>query len=103
MKLQKLNERGEGLISALVSIVFGIIITLVALRLVFGIFNVSPLSGFAGWIYDVSEPLVAPFFKLLGDEINTLAGSFELATLIALIVYGLIGGLLIRLFSSMKV
>lgn len=96
------SEKGEGLISVLISIVFGIVITFVALRFVFGIFNVSPLNSFAGWVYDVSQPLVMPFFKLLGDEINTLAGSFELATLVALIVYSLIGGVLMRVFAGLR-
>ena len=103
MKLRKLNERGEGLISALISMVFGIIITLVALRFIFGFFNISVLSGFISWVYNVTDPLVWPFFSVLGREVPVLAGSFELATLLALIVYGFIGGLLIRLFSSMKV
>ena len=103
MKIQKLNERGEGLISGLIALVFGTIITLVALRFVFGIFNISAFSGFIGWVYDVTDPLVWPFFSVLGREVPALAGSFEFATLLALIVYGLIGGLLIRLFSGLKV
>ena len=103
MKLQKLHERGEGLISALISMVFGIIITLVALRFVFGFFNISALSGFISWVYDVTDPLVWPFFSILGREVPVLAGSFELATLLALVVYGLIGGVLIRLLASLKV
>ena len=72
MKMQKLNERGEGLISGLIALVFGIIITFVALRFVFGIFNISALSGFIGWVYDVTDPLVWPFFSVLGREVPAL-------------------------------
>lgn len=93
------NQRGGSIIGGLISFIFGIIITLVALRFVFRLFGANASNGIVSWIYDVSEPFVRPFFGIFNADIDVTTGNFELGTLIALIVYALIAGLLTRLFA----
>lgn len=93
------DQRGYSLIGAIISFIFGIIITLVALRFIFRLFGANSANDFVNWIYQMSEPLVRPFFGIFNTQIDVATGSFEFETLIALLIYSLVGGLLTRLFS----
>lgn len=99
--ISKINQKGYGLISTLINLIFGIIISLVALRLVFMIFKANPANNFVAWIYDASQPFVAPFAGIFQDII-LLGGRLEMATVVALVVYGLIAGVLSRLFAGQR-
>lgn len=94
------NQRGYGIISAIFSFIFGAIITLLALRFVFRLFGANAANDLVNWIYQTSEPLVRPFFGIFNTDIDVTTGDFELETLIALLVYGLIAGLVMRLVAG---
>jgi YggT family protein len=66
------------------------------------LFNANEGATFAQLIYGLSEPLLLPF-KALFPNIE-LANGFvvELSTIIAIIVYGVVGMLLKRLFTVRK-
>jgi hypothetical protein len=77
------------------------------LRFVFQLLGANGSSPFVAWIYNMSTPLVAPFAGIFGQTTNPTAGAisgsvFEPATLVALIVYGLIAGLIVRLASGTR-
>lgn len=97
------NERGivvnqEGLVGAgIVNVVFGTILTLVALRFIFRLLGANPDSAISSLVYNLSQPLVAPFVGLFSNQAQLETARFEVATLIALVVYGLIAGLLARM------
>ncbi|MET0779585.1 MAG: YggT family protein [Candidatus Saccharimonadales bacterium] len=87
-----------------ISIVFGAIDLVIGLRFVFQLIGANVSSAFVSWIYNVSSPLVAPFTGIFGDISKPIAGAiphsvFEPATLIALLVYGLIGGVVLRVVT----
>ncbi len=89
----------------IISIVFGLLESAIGLRFIFQLIGADPSSNFVSWVYNVSSPLVAPFTTIFGQATNTVQGSiphsvFEPATLIALVVYGLIGGILLRVTAS---
>ena len=69
---------------------FSIIISIVALRFVFRLLGANGDNGIVSWIYAASHPLVAPFFGIFNHDVNVLTGRFELETLLALVVYGII-------------
>jgi len=76
----------------LIYFIFGILETLLALRFVLKIFGANPLTGFVDFIYGLSAIFVAPFTGIFNT--STTTGSmtdsiFEPATLVALVVYGL--------------
>lgn len=98
-KSRKLDQRGFGVLATLINVVFGIILTLIGLRMVFLLFNANPANQFVAWVYEISQPLVAPFAGIFTD-ISLLNGRLEMATIVALIVYGLLAAILTRLFAS---
>jgi uncharacterized protein YggT (Ycf19 family) len=87
-----------GIIRTLVNIVFGIIEFLLSLRFILKFFVVNSSTPFVAWIYGVTATLVSPFAKIVPDF---KFGGFvvDFATLVALIVYVLIGYLILQLFS----
>lgn len=92
MKVQKLDQNG-GIASGLLSLILGIIVTLIGFRILFDLFNVSQMSGFVNWIQSTSEPLISPFYGIFNTSVGAGTGGFDFAALLALIVYGVIGGL----------
>ena len=89
----RLNQQGYGLIAGVVSLVFGIIMAIVAFRFIFRLLGANPANSVVAWIYNASVPLVSPFFGIFNHDINVLTGRFELETLLALVVYGVIASL----------
>lgn len=76
---------------------------LLAFRLAFKFLGADPGSTFASLVYDYSAPFVAPFAGIFRTAVN--AGTetnsvLEPATIIAMLVYGLIGYGLVRLVGS---
>jgi uncharacterized protein YggT (Ycf19 family) len=86
------------MLSRIVNIIGGIIITLLGLRMIFMLFGASPNNQLVSFIYNASQPFVAPFFGLFNYTPDFGVVRFEFATLVALIVYAvataLISGLL---------
>lgn len=95
----ELNQRGAGFISAIVSLVFGIIIALLALRFIFRLFGANPASAFVDWIYSASAPLVAPFMGMFNTTVNLSTGRLEFETLVAIVVYGIVAAIVLGILS----
>ena len=67
----------------------GVIIALIAVRLLLQLFGASQASGFVDFIYGLSGVFVAPFFGIFGEP--TFGSShFETSALVAIIVYALV-------------
>lgn len=92
-------EHGMNVLARLISLIGGIIIALVGLRFIFILLGANPNNGFAHFIYNVSRPFVQPFYGLFNYEPTFTKAHFELASLVAIIIYGLITMLLIRLVT----
>ncbi len=88
-------------IARVVYTIGGIVTGLLAIRFMLVLFGANPNNAFANIIYDLSRPIVSPFFGLFNydGQVGT-AGRFEFETLIAIVVYGLVAWVLVRLFSS---
>ena len=86
------------ILRALVNIVVGIIELLLTFRLIFKFLTVNTDTPFVAWLYGVTAPLVAPFANILPNwKFSGLVVDF--ATVAALIVFALAGGLLLMIFS----
>lgn len=96
-----INERGF-MAAGIINVVFGIILTLLALRLVLRLLGANRESGFVDFIYSTSQPLVGPFFGVFDTQARLSGSGLEVATLIALLVYGLIGGVLMRVLMPRR-
>jgi len=88
--------------AAAVGFIIGVIDVLIAARFLGKLFGASSQSAFVNGIYQVSAPLVAPFTGIFGDT-GSKTNTFETASLVALVVYAVIGwGLvvLIRIITA---
>jgi uncharacterized protein YggT (Ycf19 family) len=88
--------------TAVVGFLVGVIDILIAARFLGKLFGASAQSAFVNGIYQVSAPLVAPFTGIFGDT-GSKTNMFETASLVALVVYAVIGwGLvvLIRIITA---
>lgn len=87
------------MIARIISIILGVISLIVGLRFVFLLLGANPSSQFVSWIYDLSDPFVAPFAGIFGQSSTVAAAGegfvtqsiFDWTALIALIIYGIIG------------
>ena len=87
-----------GIVRTLVNIVVGVIEFLLLLRFIFKFFVANMSTPFVAWIYSTTASLVSPFAKIIPDlKIGQFVVDFS--TLVALIVYVLIGYLIMQLFS----
>jgi len=85
-----------------VQFILGLIELVLIARFALRLFAANPASSFVAWVYETSQPLVAPF--LLAFPAPTVRGGFvlEFTTLFALFVYAFIGYLLIEVLDSMS-
>ncbi len=88
-----------------IAAVLWLLTLLVGLRFVLLVLGAPSSNVFISWVYSVSTPLAAPFSGLIGQPTvigNGLAmpSVFDWASLLALIVYGLIGSLFGHLSSN---
>jgi uncharacterized protein YggT (Ycf19 family) len=90
--------------AAVVWFVVGIVEILIAARFLGKLFGASAHSAFVSFIYQVSGPVVAPFTGIFGDT-GSKTNTFETASLVALVVYAVIGWgivVLIRIVTAPK-
>lgn len=90
--------------AAIISFIFGAIELLLGLRFVFLILGANPLAPFVTWIYNTSSPFVTPFAGILGRATTAPTGAvvhsiFDPSTLVALVIYAAVGGILLALFG----
>ena len=88
--------------ATIISFIVGIIQLILILRFIFQLFNANEGAAFAQLIYGLSQPLLLPLAAIFPNI--ELANGFviELSTIVAIIVYGVVGMLLKRLFSVRK-
>jgi predicted ATPase len=90
--------------TAVVGFIVGIVDILIAARFLGKLLGASSQSAFVHGIYQVSGVLVAPFTGIFGDTGNK-TNTFETASLVALVVYAVIGWgivVLIRIITAPK-
>jgi uncharacterized protein YggT (Ycf19 family) len=73
-----------------VGFVVGVVDILIAARFLGKLLGASSQSAFVNFVYQVSSPLVAPFKGIFGNS-GSGANSFETASLVAIVVYAVIG------------
>ena len=90
--------------AAVVGFIVGAVEIFIAARFLGKLFGASAQSAFVNFIYQVSGVFVAPFTGIFGDT-GTKTNTFETASLVALVVYAVIGwGLvvMIRIVTAPK-
>jgi len=83
-------------VTALIGFLFTVLEGLIGLRVVLKFIDANSQNAFASFVYKLTALFVAPFAGLVGNP--ALGGNvLEITSLVALIVYALIGAVLIRL------
>lgn len=77
-------------------LVFGVIEALIAIRFVLRALGANPAAGFAQFIYGITNPLVAPFVGLFGTPTAANGSALEPHSIVALLVYALLGWLVAK-------
>ena len=98
------------MIARIIYVIIGFIEVLIGLRFVFLLIGANPASQFVSWIYDWSNPFVAPFAGIFGQHATVTAigqgaavqSIFDWTALIALVIYGLIGGVVARMMRGSR-
>jgi YggT family protein len=89
------------ILRTLINFTVGIIELLLTFRFIFEFLVVNTGTPFVAWLYRVTEPLVAPFSKILPNwTISRFVVDF--ATIAALIVFALAGALLIMIIPCSR-
>ena len=79
--------------------IVGIIIGLLALRLVLQLLGANEGNAFVDLVYGLSGIFAAPFFGMFSYEPSYGVSYFEVGTFVAMIVYALIGWAIARAFT----
>jgi uncharacterized protein YggT (Ycf19 family) len=75
---------------AVVGFIVAVVDIFIAARFLGKLFGASAQSAFVNFIYQVSGPMVAPFTGIFGDT-GSRTNTFETASLVAIVVYAVIG------------
>lgn len=81
----------------------GIVLVLLAFRFGLSLLGANRGNAFAALVYGLTAPLVAPFFGLFGHEFQYGVSKFEIETLVAMAVYGLVGWGIAKLIRISRV
>ncbi len=97
------------MIANIIYAIGGCIETLVGIRFVLRLIGANAENAFVNWIYIWSTPFVAPFSGILGQDATVVKGVgavttsvFDWAALIALVVIGLVVGLIGNVFGRRR-
>ncbi len=80
--------------------IVGVAVFLLVIRMVLALLGANPANAFADLVYTLSNPFVAPFRGLL--KVGTVelgVARFELETLVAIIIYAVLGWGLVKLIN----
>jgi hypothetical protein len=81
----------------LIYFIFGAISLLIALRVLLKAIGANPDNGFTNFIYNLSHIFVAPFLTMVNPFTISDTAVFEIASVLAIIVYLILAWLLVRL------
>lgn len=84
----------------LVWLLAGILLALLGLRFLLSLLGANASNGVANFVYSMTHPFVAPFFNLFNyNSIHNGSSTFEIYTLVAMMIYALIAAGLARLLT----
>ena len=99
VRRQEHDAPASGVAQNIIYLIYGILAGLLAFRLLFSLLGANKSNAFANFIYTVTNPFVAPFRSLFSVDTTIGDGTkrFELETLVAILVFGLIAWVLVKL------
>lgn len=90
---------GSVLAARVVWYIAGVIIALLALRLVLQLLGANEGNAFVDLVYGLSGVFAAPFFGMFNYEPSYGVSYFEVSTFVAILIYALLGWGIAKLFT----
>jgi hypothetical protein len=88
---RRIRSSGNRAITGIISWVIGFIEVLLAFRFGLLLFGANPEAGFVDLVYTLSAPFMVPFEAVFGATETRIGSVFDWNTLLAIIVYAVIG------------
>lgn len=85
-------------VAQVVYVLFGILEGVIAIRILLKLFGANPDAGFSSFVYGLTGPFVAPFLAVFPTPV-THNSVFEFSSLLALVIYALVGWGIVRLIQ----
>lgn len=89
------------LLAAVIHLFIGLTEAILALRIVFRLFNANS-TQFVGWIYNTSDQLLEPFRGIFKSSEITGGHVLDFSALFGLLVYALLGVILLSVLRSLR-
>jgi uncharacterized protein YggT (Ycf19 family) len=90
------------LLQVLTAFIFTFIEVLLSLRIILKFLGANTVAPFVTWVYDTSQPLLAPFEGMFPTIQLEGPYTIEIATLFALVVYAFVGFFAEELLRSVE-
>lgn len=90
---------GRVVLSRVIWFVVGFIVTLLAVRIVLQLLAANQGNAFVDFVYSLSGIFAAPFFGVFGYEPSYGSSVFEISSLVAILVYALVGWGIVKLVN----
>lgn len=84
----------------IIGLIFGVFEAVLAIRLVLSLIGASVTNIFTEFIYSVTQPLISPFYGVLGRYSGYKKPMLEIEVVIAILVYALIGWLIVKIINA---
>jgi YggT family protein len=88
-------------VSQLIWLIFGIIMGLIAMRVVLRLIVANPANTFADVIYSITDFFLWPFFGLTSTPTTREGIALEISSLIAIVVYALAAWVIVTLVRTL--
>lgn len=86
----------------IVYLIYGIIAGLLGIRFVLSLLGANSSNAFADLIYSLTGPLVAPFRGLFNIDTTYGVARFDIESIVAIVVYGLIAWVIVKILDLGK-
>jgi uncharacterized protein YggT (Ycf19 family) len=97
-RVESTAASGADRVALAVYVIFGVLEGLLAIRILLKLLGANPDAGFSSFIYGLTAPFVAPFNGVFPTPV-THNSVFEFSSLLALVVYALVGWGAVRLIQ----
>jgi uncharacterized protein YggT (Ycf19 family) len=81
--------------------ILGLVEAILGLRFILRLFGANSANDFVSWVYDVSQPILEPFFNIFPAVRLEDGFVLELSTLFAMLVYALIAYAIVALIDAL--
>jgi uncharacterized membrane protein len=88
-------------VSTLIWLIFGVIIGLIAIRVVLKLIVANPQNTFADFIYSLTNVFLWPFFGLTNTSMTSTGMTLEISSIIGMVIYALVAWVIVLLVRTL--